>query len=803
MRGHGHPRRRRRRARRSQVVVDRRRSPRLQGRHLHGAHRPRRPPPPPALDGRGAARGPRGDHRADADGAGPVRRAARPRRGHPERGAPARPPRSWPARAARSRSPRAASGRAVCTTACGSSASPRRRSSSPASARPARVAFGKPIANLGGNRERLARARIAINQARLLVLHAAWKLDTVGIEGAQSEVSEIKAAVPQMACDVIDLAIQLHGGGGMSEDFPLAAAYAGARSLRLADGPDEVHLGRRRPSPAASVRRARGHRRGRRGRPPGIEPPECPMSRRVLVTGGASGLGLALTELMVARGDTVLVVDLAEERPDTVPEGAAYRRLDVRSPAGLGRRAGLGAREVGRPRPARQQRGRGHRGPHRRRGDLRLGAGRRHQPARRRARLPHVHAAVQGAAQRPHRQRRLARRARPRPGHGELQRDQGRGRRHQRDAVLRARAVGHRRLGVCPAFFRTNLHRVVRGQGRRDAGGRDAPHHPGQGRRRSTSPRSCSRASTRARGSSSPTGSATRRTSPSASPGRSTTGCSPPRPSGSPAVPAPTRRTSCRERRSPARAPVRDEDAFDVERVATWLRENAPGEAGLDGMPEVQPVRRWRVEPHLPAAVRRWAGCRWSRPHPAPPPGGHQGQGAPTTCGASTTSRRPWPRCFPAVPRMVAFCGDDDVIGSEFYVMERIEGTILRRDVPAEARPRPRRRGRAVPHRDRHAGRPARRRRRGRRARPRSTVATATCAGRSRAGAGRYRRARTDDVGDFEATMAWLEAHQPAGPAARPRSTTTSGSTTSCSTRPTRPGSSACSTGRWRPSATR
>ena len=113
------------------------------------------------------------------------------------------------------------------------------------------------------------------------MLHAAWKLDTVGIEGAQSEVSEIKAAVPQMACDVIDLAIQLHGGGGMSEDFPLAAAYAGARSLRLADGPDEVHLGvvarhllrpyatRRRPRPAA---------------PGGAdEPPSA-----VLVTGGAS-----------------------------------------------------------------------------------------------------------------------------------------------------------------------------------------------------------------------------------------------------------------------------------------------------------------------------------------------------------------------------------------------------------------------------------------------------------------------------------------------------------------------------------
>jgi acyl-CoA dehydrogenase len=106
-----------------------------------------------------------------------------------------------------------------------------------------RVAFGKPLANLGGNRERLARARIAINSARLLVLHAAWRLDTVGAKGARSEVSEIKAAVPQMACDVIDLAIQLHGGAGMCEDFPLAAAYASARSLRLADGPDEVHLG--------------------------------------------------------------------------------------------------------------------------------------------------------------------------------------------------------------------------------------------------------------------------------------------------------------------------------------------------------------------------------------------------------------------------------------------------------------------------------------------------------------------------------------------------------------------------------
>src|ERR1044072_2965809 len=105
-----------------------------------------------------------------------------------------------------------------------------------------RVAFGKPLANLGGNRERIAHARIAINQARLLVLHTAWLLDTQGVAGARSEVSQIKVAVPNMALDVIDMAIQLHGGAGMSDDFPLAAAYAGARALRLADGPDEVHL---------------------------------------------------------------------------------------------------------------------------------------------------------------------------------------------------------------------------------------------------------------------------------------------------------------------------------------------------------------------------------------------------------------------------------------------------------------------------------------------------------------------------------------------------------------------------------
>ncbi|RFF32002.1 acyl-CoA dehydrogenase family protein [Wenzhouxiangella sediminis] len=104
-----------------------------------------------------------------------------------------------------------------------------------------REAFGRPLAKLGGNSEKIGQARIAIEQARLLVLKAAWSLDHRGIARSMSEVSQIKAAVPSMAQDVIDMAMQLHGGAGMSDDFPLAAAWTGARALRIADGPDEVH----------------------------------------------------------------------------------------------------------------------------------------------------------------------------------------------------------------------------------------------------------------------------------------------------------------------------------------------------------------------------------------------------------------------------------------------------------------------------------------------------------------------------------------------------------------------------------
>jgi acyl-CoA dehydrogenase len=104
-----------------------------------------------------------------------------------------------------------------------------------------RVAFGKPVAEQGVTLERIAEARIMIDQARLLTLQAAWKMDTVGNKVARAEIAMIKVAAPVMACRILDWAIQAHGAAGVSDDFFLAKAYAHARTLRLADGPDEVH----------------------------------------------------------------------------------------------------------------------------------------------------------------------------------------------------------------------------------------------------------------------------------------------------------------------------------------------------------------------------------------------------------------------------------------------------------------------------------------------------------------------------------------------------------------------------------
>ena len=104
-----------------------------------------------------------------------------------------------------------------------------------------RVAFGRPLAEQGVTLERIAEARIMIEQARLLVLKAAYMMDTVGNKVARAEIAMIKVAVPKMLSSVVDMAIQAHGGAGVSGDFGLAKAYASARSMRIFDGPDEVH----------------------------------------------------------------------------------------------------------------------------------------------------------------------------------------------------------------------------------------------------------------------------------------------------------------------------------------------------------------------------------------------------------------------------------------------------------------------------------------------------------------------------------------------------------------------------------
>jgi len=104
-----------------------------------------------------------------------------------------------------------------------------------------RVAFGKPLSELGGNYDVIADCRMEIEMCRLLTLKAAYKMDTVGNKIARSEIAQIKVAVPNMTLRVIDKAIQIHGGAGVSQDTPLARMYAGHRTLRLADGPDEVH----------------------------------------------------------------------------------------------------------------------------------------------------------------------------------------------------------------------------------------------------------------------------------------------------------------------------------------------------------------------------------------------------------------------------------------------------------------------------------------------------------------------------------------------------------------------------------
>ena len=139
----------------------------------------------------------------------------------------------------------------------------------------ARTSFGRLLSEQGVTRERIADARIMIDQVRLLVLHAAWKMDVAGNKAAQNEIAMIKVVAPNVACQVLDWAIQVFGAAGVSDDFGLAYAYASARTLRLADGPDEVHrnqiakfeLGRH--AEAASNESPAGVRTESMPRPPG------------------------------------------------------------------------------------------------------------------------------------------------------------------------------------------------------------------------------------------------------------------------------------------------------------------------------------------------------------------------------------------------------------------------------------------------------------------------------------------------------------------------------------------------------
>jgi acyl-CoA dehydrogenase len=104
-----------------------------------------------------------------------------------------------------------------------------------------RVTFGRPLADRANIQDWIAEARIELEMVRLLTLKTAWLMDTVGNKHARTEIAAIKVAAPNVALKIVDRAIQVHGGGGVSDDFPLAWTYAHLRTLRLADGPDEVH----------------------------------------------------------------------------------------------------------------------------------------------------------------------------------------------------------------------------------------------------------------------------------------------------------------------------------------------------------------------------------------------------------------------------------------------------------------------------------------------------------------------------------------------------------------------------------
>ena len=209
-----------------------------------------------------------------------------------------------------------------------------------------RVAFGKPLADQGVVRERIAESRMQIEQVRLLTLKAAWMMDTVGKKAAQTEIASIKVVAARVATDVIDRAIQLFGGAGVTDDWPLASMYAHARTLHLVDGPDEVHMRQiaaprarqvRAPSPGGLliVKRAEREDSGRvRPRQPAFarrRPPRLARRSRSKRHGFDS---LWLSERISGPApDPVLGLTFAAARTSRIKLGTSVQVLPGRSPA--------------------------------------------------------------------------------------------------------------------------------------------------------------------------------------------------------------------------------------------------------------------------------------------------------------------------------------------------------------------------------------------------------------------------------------------------------------------------------------